>query len=248
MKTGEAHVGCGFYLGWILANTLGVAVPLAIIGTLLGLAEVSRSRAGSALMDLAFTLLPLLGLVPAAVQWIPLRGRVSQVKAIRWIGVSGVGYIVAGASTFVLVGVALFFVTIATAGHMPSAQQDLLFVGLLGWSGAQIGAMVGIAQWVFIFRNRFRRAGLWVGASTLGGAMGSFVGMGLTWIIFSIGFPSLQTRVAALAQSGASAAASLILMAVTWGACIGLVSAIVTGISLVYLLNHPIGTAQATSP
>ena len=155
MKIERTHVGWGFWFWWVLASTVGYAVGNAagmkVVQAVVGAAEY-RAKGFVVAIPL---LVVMTGAAVGVMQWLVLRREVSG--AGWWVLASTVGWVMGKAAAFL----------------------GILFVGLQGFSpvsanivsGAVVGAVVGVLQWL-ILRRQLRRAGWWVLASTVGWVMG----------------------------------------------------------------------------
>ena len=156
MNTERKQVGWGFWLRWVsafwlwwvLASTVGLAVGGAVGGAV-GFA-VYEEPAGVAVVVGVAVVGAVFGASVGIAQWLVLRRQVS--RAGWWVLASTVGLAVGGVVVeAVLVGGALL------------VGETLVF--------AVFGASVGIAQWLVLRRWQVSRAGWWVLASTVGFAV-----------------------------------------------------------------------------
>ena len=171
MNTERAQVGWRFWLGWVVASTVGLgvgmAVPLWAIVVFHGVLAYAAGGRSSALGEAValYVFLTLIGAFGGAsvgiAQWLVLRRQVA--RAGWWVLASIVGF----ALGFV-VGGPLGSATTSRAVFTP---VDVAVQFLLG--GAGNGAPMGIAQWL-VLRRQVGRAGWWVLASTVGLAVGAF--------------------------------------------------------------------------
>jgi len=166
MKVKESQVGWGFWLGWVLASTMGVVVGsimVLVIGLLIyGLLEELIGSAGT---DILFesggpwlVMGIMLGIGVGILQWLVLRRRVSGVG--WWVLASAAGGY-----------------GILQAGFQ-GLSESLSFGALLSFTGvvALGGAVTGTLQWL-VLRGQVSRAGWWVLASTVGwGLVGAVLG------------------------------------------------------------------------
>jgi hypothetical protein len=155
MKVERSQVGWGFWLGWVVASTVGWFVGLImmyIIGFLM-----AESFDIEWLTDLYMGI--MLGIGVGVLQWLVLRRRVS--RAGWWVLASAAGFVVVGGSVFGAADVVFGF--LEGMGGMSS------FINVLGRTVvvALGGAVTGILQWL-VLRSQVSRAGWWVLASTVG--------------------------------------------------------------------------------
>jgi hypothetical protein len=155
MEVTESQAEWGFWLGWVVASTVGIILGL-ILGFGLGLTiggfdnefGVLRTILGEFMFGAA------IGFGVGILQWLVLRRRVS-----------GVGWWVL-ASTAGLAG--------ARGGAAALASGNSEVLGSYAWLVAAMalgGAVTGILQWL-VLRGKVSRAGWWVLASTVGWALG----------------------------------------------------------------------------
>ncbi len=169
MNTERAQVGWGFWLWWVLASTVGLAVgmvvrPLAfyVVGAWLtwgGGIEVVFALDDVVAYEVAVVLSGALGGTSVGIaQWLVLRRRVA--RAGWWVLASSVGLAVG-----MVVGPDI----------IPdlSRAEPTFVVGIaqVALRGVRDGASMGIAQWL-VLRRRVARGGWWVLASTVGLAVG----------------------------------------------------------------------------
>ena len=136
MNTERAQLGWGFWLWWVLASTVGMAVGIAVLE-----AAVFRvlGAVGGAVDGVVAG--AVVGTSVGIAQWLVLRRQVS--RAGWWVLASIVGFAVG-------FGVGVGWV-------MASAVAETVTVGLYaGWAVG--GASVGIAQWL-VLRRQVSRAG-----------------------------------------------------------------------------------------
>jgi hypothetical protein len=169
MNTERAQVGWRFWLWWVLASTVGLAVgmlvrPFAfyVVGAWLtwgGGIEVVFALDDVVALEVAFALSGALGGASVGIaQWLVLRRQVS--RAGWWVLASSVGLAVG---------------SVVGPDIMPdlSRAEPTFVVGIaqVALRGVQDGASIGIAQWL-VLRRRVARGGWWVLASTVGLAVG----------------------------------------------------------------------------
>ena len=141
ISTERAQVGWGFWLWWVLASSVGLAV--SVVGVLFVFAAlvIGAGEAFEPSVVFGYVLLAVGGAVMGAsvgiAQWLVLRRQVSW--AGRWVLASTVG---------MAVGQVL-------SGAVSVGEGYVMF-----------GASVGIAQWL-VLRRRVSQAGWWVLASTM---------------------------------------------------------------------------------
>ncbi len=144
MKDKGSQAGWGFWLGWVVATTVGM-----FVGFIMGIFSLffTGEEFGEWLAFLGLGI--MLGIGVGILQWLVLRGRVSGVG--WWVLASAAaGYGITQAS-FILI------------------EESLSFGLLLSSTGVAAlgGAVTGILQW-FVLRGKVSRAGWWVLASTVG--------------------------------------------------------------------------------
>ncbi len=168
MNTERAQVGWGFWLWWVLASTVGLAVgkfvPLWVIFVGHGALAYALGGRASALGEAVavYGLLALIGAFGGAsvgiAQWLVLRRQVA--RAGWWVLASIVGFAVG---------------SVVRPLIMPdlSRAEPTFVVGIaqVALGGVRDGASMGIAQWL-VLRRRVARGGWWVLASTVGLAGG----------------------------------------------------------------------------
>ena len=162
-STERAQVGWGFWLWWVLASAVGLAV-LGLMGWDVG-GAVAEAEGGAVGIAVGFAVRgAVAGASVGTAQWLVLRRQVSP--AGWWVLASTVGYAVAFA----------VLVPVFGAEAVPEAVGEVV-----GFSvrGAVAGASVGIAQWL-VLRRQVSRAGWWGLASYVGFSVTLVVGLGLT--------------------------------------------------------------------
>jgi hypothetical protein len=141
-------------------------------------------------------------------------------RARWWILASSVGWAVGGGGGWAI-AYARDWAVLGSIG----CYAEVIYKG-----GAVIGAMggtvVGIAQWV-VLRKQVYRAGWWILASTVGGALGGALGWHLGGLVSEV-FSGL----------GAGGPAMIAGWATSWG-IIGAVGGAMTAFPLRWLLAHP---------
>ncbi len=185
----RAPVSWKFWLWWVLATAFGwgvaVAVGLAVVGAVgLALAVVLGRAVGvSGFLAAAVGLLvgEVMGwAVPDAMigtmQWLVLRRQVP--RAGWWVLATAFGW---------FVGVPVGLTGVGAVGQPRAEAIGLLVMWPLG--GAVAGAVLGVMQWL-VLRRRVPRAGWWVLASAVGGAValavvgaGAIIGGALVWLL-----------------------------------------------------------------
>lgn len=133
--------------GWTVASAIGWAAGLAA-GVMLTLGAEKYAGLNTDRF-LAYATLISVGLTTGAAQWMVMRRYLPQ--PIRWVTATLIGYLLC---LIVIVGGNLVRLPAAGAG------DDVLLLVLLG-------AAIGIPQW-WILRQHYRKAGLWVLATTVG--------------------------------------------------------------------------------
>ena len=196
MKDKGSQAGWGFWLGWVVASTLGWLVGfiiafflLAIVGGIVG-EDTGMNVLGLILG--AFIFGASLGSMVGILQWLVLRRCVS------------------GAGWWVLASAAAGYGTLQ-AGFMPFSTSLQSFGVYLSWTRvvALGGAVTGTLQWL-VLRGQVSRAGWWVLASTVGWGLGATVARAFPWGV------DMGDAVGALVVTGA------ILGALTGGALVWL--------------------------
>lgn len=139
------------YWSWLLASAIGGAV----IGAL------------SAPTDF-FWYLIMTGFVVGIAQWLVLRRYLPYAR--WWILVSGLGWILG-----IMVGIMAREITAPTIELLESVSRPQGVFWLNVVNGTVYGAVLGVAQWLVLSRHT-QRAGWWVFASTIGGAVNGGVG------------------------------------------------------------------------
>ena len=214
MKEKGSQAGWGFWLGWVLASTVGWFVGfiigfilLAIVGDIVG--EDNGMNVLGLILG-AFIFGASLGSMVGILQWLVLRRRVS--RAGWWVLASTAGFIVGWGGVEVAMYMAFGFPE--EMGGMSS------FTNVLGQAvvPALGGAVMGTLQWL-ILRGKVSRAGWWVLASTVGWALGVTVAEIIPWGVEEMEILS-----------------SLVVTGTVLGA--------VTGAALVWLLRQPVPEAQ----
>ncbi|MCH8876689.1 MAG: hypothetical protein IIA89_07670 [Chloroflexi bacterium] len=187
MNTERAQVGWGFWLGWVLASTVGGAVGVAVGGLTLFIFVAFAVDA-----DLDVVGKTLLGAVGFAVfgavigaslgiaQWLVLRRQVSEPASsaspwpfswrLLWESDLGIAQwldarvIPLLRRTWVLASTVGGTVGVAVGGTVGEVVGGAVGVAV---AATVIGASLGIAQWL-VLRRQVSRAGWWVLASTVG--------------------------------------------------------------------------------
>jgi hypothetical protein len=148
MKDKGSQAGWGFWLGWVVASSVGWIVG-AILGFGLGLIIIGDDYGINVLRIIIgyFLVGATLGFGVSIMQWLVLRRRVS--RAGWWVLASTAGFAVA-------VG--------GEGGLQLGSSVERVAVLALG------GAVTGILQWL-VLRGKVSRACWWVLASTVGWAL-----------------------------------------------------------------------------
>jgi hypothetical protein len=158
----DTSIGWDFWLRWVLASTIGVAVLFALIFAVAML--VGAIVGGEAEDKVPFV--PFVGLSFGIMQWLILRRYIP--RAGWWVLVSTAGWLLG----FGVLAVAEKF----TENLMTRAIQSEVFA-LVFFLAA--GASLGILQWLLL-RRHMLRAGWWVLANVVGwGILGLIVGKSL---------------------------------------------------------------------
>jgi hypothetical protein len=170
MNTERAQVGWGFWLWWVLANTVGFAVGFSV-GFTVGMAVGEALSEGVGFSVPGAVVVAVAGASVGIVQWLVLRQQVS--RAGWWVLASIVSFVV-GETVGEVVGETVVFALGFTWYEAVAFAEAVIF--------AVVGASVGIAQWL-VLRQQVSRAGWWVLASIVGFvvsiAMGRAVGFTL---------------------------------------------------------------------
>jgi hypothetical protein len=144
MKVTESQAGWGFWLGWVVASTVGV-----VVGSIMGIISLflTGEEFGEWLAFLGWGI--MLGVGVGILQWLVLRRRVSGVG--WWVLATAAGGYGIFQASFILI------------------EESLSFGLLLSSTGVAAlgGAVTGILQWL-VLRGKVSRAGWWVLASTVG--------------------------------------------------------------------------------
>jgi hypothetical protein len=158
----DTSIGWDFWLRWVLASTIGVAVLFALIFAVAML--VGAIVGGEAEDKVPFV--PFVGLSFGIMQWLILRRYIP--RAGWWVLVSTAGWLLG----FGVLAVAEKF----TENLMTRAIQSEVFA-LVFFLAA--GASLGILQWL-VLRRHMLQAGWWVLANVVGwGILGLIVGKSL---------------------------------------------------------------------
>ena len=199
MKDKGSQAGWGFWLGWVVASTLGWLVGfiiafflLAIVGGIVG-EDTGMNVLGLILG--AFIFGASLGSMVGILQWLVLRRRVSN--AGWWVLASTVGFIVGQGGVEVAMYVAF--------GYPEEMGGMSSFTNVLGQTvvPALTGAVIGTLQWL-VLRGKVSRAGWWVLASIVGWVLGVTVAEIIPWGVEEMGILS------SLVVSGAVTGAALV--------------------------------------
>ena len=188
----RAHVGWGFWLQWVLANTVGFTLAF----------EVFRFFGPYAFYVLFAPEYALMGVMVGVPHWLVLRRQIPGVG--RWVLATIGGFAVGGTLAFVALLAANYF------GLFDLIDRDLAAFLALILLYAPIGPLVGIAQWL-VLRRKIARAGWWVLATTIALALfGAFFGLipAFEWGYYDAG-PSVVSAVGGL-LAGAITGAALI--------------------------------------
>lgn len=147
------HIGCAFWLQWVLVTTMGFLVSLYWI-------EVGERP------DLNAVEGAIGGAVIGLAQWLVLRQQFSQAwwwvlaSIVVWVFISSNGL---GALGWV-------------------APRDMYYISLRvvygAIEGTKVGALLGVAQWLFL-KHQVLGASWWIVASTVGWA----IGLAFAWAI-----------------------------------------------------------------
>lgn len=159
MNTSNEMVVRRFWLRWLIACTVSLAIGLAVFFALV--LGIGSDQELSILLALAIVGGAVLGAVVGAGQWFVLRRRFEG--SGQWIWVSALGGAVGGGTAVAVAD---------RVGDMWGFEVGFL----LGC--AVLGAGLGLAQW-FLLRSRLPHAGWWVLASSVGFALGFGLGRGL---------------------------------------------------------------------
>ena len=237
MTVERAQVGWGFWVRWILANTVGFSLGLplgtfAASAALFFLAAAGEVASGTknqiedwfAFIGIVAAFMVGFGIVAAVagiMQWLVLRRHLSAAES--WLVASATGGAIGGAlgfASWVIVGRDEFGVV--------SFSQETLTVAF-----TVVGAIVGIAQWL-VLRGQVYRAGLWVLISTLGWAMGQAASgpagrLGES-LFYRLAFGIETVRDGFLPIAGFVVGFPLF----------GLLTGAITGVAMVWLLRQPV--------
>ena len=130
MNTERARVGWGFWLWWVLASTVGLAVGLGAVGLAVGGAVGGAVALGLALAVAVVFAAPSVGIALGIAQWLVLRRQVS--RAGWWVLASTVGLVVGPAAGFGLV---------LTSGR--SMEMSFILALAVGGTVGLVGGAVG---------------------------------------------------------------------------------------------------------
>jgi hypothetical protein len=216
-----SSIGWAFWFRWVLVNTLGLVVGLMV------------GFVGLLVHGVLFG--AVVGTVMGIMQWLVLREHIS--RAGSWAAACTVGGAVGGFAYEAFARVSLAEVTLARA-----------FGGVV--LGALVGGLVaGAIQWL-VLRQQVYRAGWWVLASTVGGAVafavGGAVGGALAWLVGWIGVELLSQAIPggmSAAEDGIRHLGKIMGVPVVLAVGVALAGAI-TGPVLIWLLRYPRSEAQ----
>jgi hypothetical protein len=188
MKDKGSQAGWGFWLGWVLASTMGMLVGFMMM---FFIAAFMSELFDSELLDIEwlFDLFAgiMLGIGVGILQWLVLRQRVS-----------GVGWWILAS---VAAGYGIFLASFIGISESLSFGLFLRFTGV----AALGGAVTGILQWL-VLRGKVSRAGWWVLASTVGWALGMAVSRAIPLGVD----PELLVLIVAAAVMGAVTGGALV--------------------------------------
>jgi hypothetical protein len=216
MKDKRSQAGWGFWLGWVVASTVGWFVGF-ILSFVLGSIIVEGVYGGEfyVLGSILSGLIggAVVGAVAGILQWLVLRRRVSS--AGWWVLASTAGFIVGFGGVEPAIYVAF--------GYPEEMGGISSFTSFLVWTVfiALGGAVTGILQWL-ILRWQVSRAGWWVLASTVGWGCAAVAWAGIRLLEYD--YETLTPTLLLLVGGG-----------VVLGA--------VTGAVLVWLLRQPVPEA-----
>jgi len=216
-----SSVGRAFWFQWVLANTVGLVVGLMV--GFIGLL-VHGALFGA-----------VVGTAAGIMQWLVLREHIS--RAGSWAAACTVGGAVGGLVFEAFAKADLAEVTIARA------FGGVVFGALVG------GFVAGAMQWL-VLRQQVYRAGWWVLASTVGGAVafavGGAVGGAVAWFVGWIGVEFLNQSIPggmSAAEDGIRHLGKIVGVPVVL-AVGGTVAGAITGPVLIWLLRHFRSEAQ----
>jgi hypothetical protein len=217
MHVEQRSVGWSLWFQWLIANSIGGLVGLALMAETpsflvgyFGSGGDPTNTAGYSAVWAVILGATLGGATIGGLQWFILR---RQNPAIKW-------WTVASTAGFALGFILVWALSGAASGKnyahhaLPHAVDRAGIVG-----GLVIGAMMGSVQSLFLRWNR-KRVAYWVGANIVGFSVGWF---------------------GAAAQPVTGVPAHFV-----GGATFGCVFGAITGIVLVWLLRHPAHSAQET--
>ena len=227
MKTEQAQVGWGFWLGWVLASTVGLAVGGAVGGAV----GVPVFFATSLVMG-GFSALIFTGLVIGVAVGVALVGIAQGVILRRHVSA---GWWMLASIVGLAVSLTVVFTVVFNVG------------GGVGAIGAMVGASVGIAQWL-VLRRQVSWAGRWVLASTVGfavsGAVGNYMALAEA---HAVGAPvgnlvgGVVGDYVALAEAHAVALAAALAVGLAVGVAVGgVLYGAITGGVMVWLLRQAV--------
>ena len=217
-----AQVGRAFWLKWVLANAMALAISVApayiypAVNAASGTA-LDRTAVATAVSVLSLLSEILIAILVGMLQWLVLRRHIR--RANQWWLATSVGWIVGG-----------YLAPYATFATLGASPPILSFNAV---TATVTAAVVGAFQWL-VLRGQVRRAGWWVLASITGWAIGEWLGLyaGLFVALYAGGI------VAGLGRDLSSIAFSA-----SFAAVIGAIAGSITGIALVWLLRHPLTSA-----
>ncbi len=172
MNTERTQVGRRFWLWWMLASTVGLAVGGTVgavggaVGTFVWGAGSKNSEVGTVLIGVVIVAVSgaVIGASLGIAQRLVLRRQVSRPG--RWILASTLG----GAASFAIVVAMIVNLNLLDFGFLSvSLDSEFLAASALG-TATVLGASLGIAQWLAL-RRKVSRSGWWVLASTAGPAV-----------------------------------------------------------------------------
>ena len=211
-NTERAQVGWGFWLRWMLANTVvtALAVTVTVVGVGVAILFLIEARDVGIFHGAAFG--GVFGTLRGFAQRLVLRRQVSW--SGRWVLFSAAG----GAAGFALAVAIIINLGSFESGSLPATVLGIVIV---------IGAALGIGQW-FVLRREASGSGLWVLASAVGPAL-------IYLVVFYVAFFALDRVFDHPVLRGNVADFALLIGAV--GGMLGYGA--ITGGVMVWLLRQP---------
>jgi hypothetical protein len=211
----RVHFGKGRWLFWLLTNVLSIAVSSVIRVLGLVFAGLSGDEMGGLELILAGTWIGAVtglagGFLVGPAQWLVIRRHIP--RAFHWIWKTAIGFSVGYAGALTLMNTVS---VVYPLGHLGPYWEFFIAVVALSM-GLILGTAIGAMQWT-ILRQSARGAWRWVVANGLAWAPGLYIALWSEQVYAD------EWYLGALLYGG-------------WG---GLLVGAVTGVILLWLLNHP---------